>query len=58
METTLDRHQSIIVHESYKGAIKAYYSKMSHAVNSYGDGKACNRIVRALKGENSERYVA
>ena len=28
------------------------YEKMSKAVNPYGDGKACSRIVRALKGEN------
>jgi UDP-N-acetylglucosamine 2-epimerase (non-hydrolysing) len=35
---------------------KAAYEKMSHAVNPYGDGKACNRIVRALKGEDVERY--
>ena len=35
---------------------QAYYDKMSHAVNPYGDGKACERIVRALKGENVERY--
>lgn len=35
---------------------KAAYEKMSHAVNPYGDGKACNRIVRALKGEEVERY--
>lgn len=27
---------------------KAYYDKMSHAVNPYGDGKACGRIVEAL----------
>ena len=33
-----------------------YYDQMSHAVNPYGDGKACNRIVRALKGEKVERY--
>lgn len=32
------------------------YRKMSQAVNPYGDGKACDRIVRALKGENIERY--
>lgn len=25
-----------------------YYEKMSKAVNPYGDGKACERIVRAL----------
>lgn len=27
----------------------AYYDKMSHAVNPYGDGLACRRIVNALK---------
>jgi UDP-N-acetylglucosamine 2-epimerase (non-hydrolysing) len=27
------------------------YDEMSHAVNPYGDGKACQRIVEALKGE-------
>jgi len=32
------------------------YEKMSKAVNPYGDGKACNRIVRALKGEEVDRY--
>lgn len=32
------------------------YQKMSQAVNPYGDGKACNRIVRALNGEDVERY--
>lgn len=25
-----------------------YYEKMSKAVNPYGDGRACERIVRAL----------
>lgn len=34
----------------------AAYEKMSKAVNPYGDGKACNRIVRALKGEEVERF--
>lgn len=29
---------------------------MSKAVNPYGDGKACRRIVRALKGEQVDRY--
>lgn len=37
---------------------KAAYEKMSKAVNPYGDGKACPRIVRALKGEEVERYGA
>lgn len=32
------------------------YEHMSKAVNPYGDGKACNRIVQALKGEQVERY--
>lgn len=32
------------------------YEKMSKAVNPYGDGKACSRIVKALKGEKIERY--
>ena len=34
------------------------YERMSKAVNPYGDGKACDRIVRALKGESVERYGA
>ena len=32
------------------------YERMSKAVNPYGDGKACNRIVRALNGETVDRY--
>ena len=35
---------------------KQAYERMSKAVNPYGDGKACNRIVRALKGESVDRY--
>jgi len=35
---------------------EVYYNQMSHAVNPYGDGKACGRIVRALKGETVEQY--
>lgn len=34
------------------------YERMSKAVNPYGDGKACSRIVRALRGEAVERYGA
>ena len=30
---------------------QGYYDQMSHAVNPYGDGKACSRIVHALNGE-------
>ena len=33
-----------------------YYDQMSHAVNPYGDGKACSRVVQALKGETPDRY--
>ena len=33
------------------------YEKMSKAVNPYGDGKACDRIVRALNGEDVDRYA-
>lgn len=32
------------------------YERMSKAVNPYGDGKACGRIVRALNGETVDRY--
>lgn len=34
----------------------AAYEKMSKAVNPYGDGKACDRIVRILNGEQVERF--
>ena len=33
-----------------------YYDQMSHAVNPYGDGKACSRIVRTLKGEKVKKH--
>ena len=32
------------------------YERMSKAVNPYGDGKACNRIVRILNGETVSSY--
>ncbi len=32
------------------------YERMSKAVNPYGDGKACSRIVRALNDEQVDRY--
>ena len=35
---------------------KEAYDKMSKAVNPYGDGKACERIVRILNGESIENY--
>lgn len=35
---------------------QAAYHKMSHAVNPYGDGKACDRIIRILSGEQVEDY--
>ena len=31
-----------------------YYNQMSQAVNPYGDGKACGRIVRTLQSETEE----
>lgn len=34
------------------------YARMSQAVNPYGDGQACRRIVDALAGRPSERYGA
>ena len=34
----------------------AAYERMSKAVNPYGDGKACSRIVQALAGETPDRY--
>ena len=33
------------------------YAKMSKAVNPYGDGKACDRIVRILNDKNVDRYA-
>lgn len=36
---------------------KAYYDNMSHAVNPYGDGKACGRVVATLKAEKVESYT-
>lgn len=33
------------------------YEKMSKSINPYGDGQACSRIVRILKGERVEQYV-
>lgn len=35
---------------------QAAYEKMSKAVNPYGDGKACERIVRILNSEQVEHY--
>ena len=32
------------------------YERMSKAVNPYGDGKACYRIVKTFKGEEVDRY--
>ena len=32
------------------------YEKMSKAINPYGDGKACSRIVKILNGEKVEAY--
>ncbi len=35
---------------------KIAYELMSKAVNPYGDGKTCNRIMRALNGMTMERF--
>lgn len=32
------------------------YTKMSHAVNPYGDGQACRRIADVLAGKETDRY--
>ena len=32
------------------------YEKMTKAVNPYGDGKACERIVKAIIGDEIEKY--
>lgn len=34
----------------------AAYEAMSHAVNPYGDGRACSRIVDVLSGKAMERF--
>ena len=49
-------HDLIVSEVSQLLEDRAYYDKMSHAVNPYGDGKACGRIAKALKGEDVERY--
>jgi len=36
---------------------KSYYDKMSHAVNPYGDGKACERIADCLEGREVIEYL-
>lgn len=33
------------------------YGKMAHAVNPYGDGKACERIIKALKNMEKNQLV-
>ena len=34
----------------------AAYKQMSHAVNPYGDGQACRRIVDVLADKGTDRY--
>ena len=50
-------HDLIVSEVSQLLEDKAYYDKMSHAVNPYGDGKACGRIADALAGRKAERYL-
>lgn len=42
-------HDMIVNEVSHLLEDKAYYDKTSHAVNPYGDGHACERIVNALR---------
>ena len=42
-------HDKIVSEVSKLLDDKAYYDKMSKAVNPYGDGKACSRIVETLR---------
>ena len=44
-------HDLIVTELSRLLEDQGYYNRMSLAVNPYGDGKACSRIVNALKGE-------
>lgn len=47
-------HDLIVTEVSRLLEDQSYYDKMSHAVNPYGDGRACERIIKALKGEPVE----
>ena len=49
-------HDLIVIEVSTLLDDKVAYEKMSNAVNPYGDGKACNRIVRALNDQEVDRY--
>ena len=49
-------HDLIVTEVSTLLEDTAAYEKMSKAVNPYGDGLACERIVRVLKGEEVDRY--
>ena len=42
-------HDLIVSEVSQLLEDRAYYDKMSHAVNPYGDGKACERIANILR---------
>ena len=50
-------HDLIVSEVSQLLEDKAYYDKMSHAVNPYGDGKACGRIADVLKDYNITDYL-
>ena len=51
-------HDLILIEVSRLLDDARYYEQMSHAVNPYGDGQACNRIVRILKGDTVAPYGA
>ena len=42
-------HDMIVKEVSHLLDDQVYYDQMSHAVNPYGDGLACSRIVSILK---------
>ena len=49
MDFTLKKYRELIISETSRLLDdKKYYEMMSRAVNPYGDGKACERIVKYL----------
>ena len=49
-----------VIYSSFKQLLedREAYEKMSHAVNPYGDGKACIRIADILEGKEYQPWVA
>ncbi|MDD2217811.1 MAG: UDP-N-acetylglucosamine 2-epimerase (non-hydrolyzing) [Eubacteriales bacterium] len=44
-----------VIHELARQLLtdKSFYEKMAHSVNPYGDGKACERIIKILKNSDN-----